>query len=159
MNEMQAFLTATERCVTQSKTMLSFEIEKRQALLSDDLNRLENMIQAQQAAIMKMDSLEKQRLEAQEKAGFQNLSAVEILDRLDDSPDKAILARQVGELKLTLEEIRYHNEKAMDIARTNLQIVEKLNTGAAGGEQQGVYRPRSSGGAEFQGGFSFDTKI
>ena len=109
MNELQTFLTATERCVAQCKAMLSFEQEKRQALLSDDLSRLESMIQAQQAAIMKLESLEKQRMEAQENAGYHNLSADAILELLDDGPDKAILARQVGELKQTLEEIRYHN--------------------------------------------------
>ena len=159
MNEIQSFLTATERCVAQSKTMLSFEQEKRQALLSDDLTRLESMIQAQQAAIMKMESLEKQRLEAQEKAGYHNLSASEILALLGDSPDRAILARQISELKLTLEEIRYHNEKAMEIARANLQVVEKMSAGAARNDQQGVYRPKPSGGADFQGGSSFETKI
>ena len=160
MNELQPFLTATERCVAQCKTMLTFEQEKRQALLSDDLTRLESMIQAQQAAIMKLESLEKQRMEAQEKAGYHRLSADEILELLDDGPDKDILARQVGELKQTLEEIRYHNEKAMEIARANLQIVNTLATGKEQKERQGVYRPGHAG--VWQTGASstsFETKI
>jgi len=159
MSELSSFLTATERCVAQCKNMLAFEQEKRQALLADDLTRLESMIQAQQAAIMKLESLEKQRMDAQEKAGYHSLNAEEILELLDDGPDKEILTRQVGELKQTLEEIRYQNDKAMEIARTNLQIINTLATGKEQNDRQGVYRPKQSGGTQWQQGPSFETKI
>ena len=158
MNEFSSFLSATERCVAQCKSMLVFEQEKRQALLADDLTRLESMIQAQQAAIMKLESLEKQRMDAQEKAGYHSLRAEEILDLLEDGPDKEVLARHVGELQQTLEEIRYNNDKAMEIARANLQIINTLATGTEQKERQGVYRPKQSG-AQWQSGSSFETKI
>lgn len=158
MNKFTDFLTATERCVAQCKTMLEFEQEKRQALLSDDMDRLENMIQAQQAAIMKLESLEKQRMEAQEKAGYHKLSAEEILKLLDDGPDKEALAQQAGELKQTLEEIRYQNDRAMEIARANLQIIETLAAGTEHKDYQGVYKPVQGSGAKFQGSPSFDKK-
>jgi flagellar biosynthesis/type III secretory pathway chaperone len=139
--------------------MLEFEQEKRQALLSDDLDRLENMLQAQQAAIMKLESLEKQRRDAQEKAGYHDLSADKILELLADGPDKATLSRQVEELKQTLDDIRYQNSKALEIARANLQIV---NTLATGQEQkpgsQGVYRKGQSA-SNWQSSSSFDKKL
>ncbi|MCL1848377.1 MAG: flagellar protein FlgN [Clostridiales bacterium] len=160
MSEISAFLTATERCVAQCKSMLAFEQEKRQALLADDLTRLESMIQAQQAAIMRLESLEKQRMEAQEKAGYQDMRAEEILERMGDGPEKEALARQVGELKQTMEEIRYQNDKAMEIARANLQIVNTLAPGGEQKDRQGVYRPKQAGGADWQSGSSsFETKI
>jgi len=159
LNELTPFLTATERCLAQCKTMLSFEQEKRQALLSDDLSRLESMIQAQQAAIMRLESLEKQRMEAQERAGYHNLSADAILELLDDGPDKDTLARQVGELRQTLEEIRYQNDRAMEIARANLQIVNSLTAGKEQKERQGVYKPGQAGKAGWQTGSSFDQKM
>ncbi|MCL2121451.1 MAG: flagellar protein FlgN [Clostridiales bacterium] len=160
MNELQSFLTATERCVAQCKTMLGFEQEKRQALLSDDLTRLENMIQAQQAAIMKLESLEKQRMEAQEKAGYHQLSAEEIIELLDEGMEKDVLTKQVGELKQTLGEIRHHNGKAMEIARSNLQIVNSLATGKEKKERQGLYRPGSAGEWRTDSSStSFETKI
>ena len=158
MSKFASFLAATRRCTEQCKTMLTFEQEKRQALLSDDLDRLESMIQAQQAAIMKLESLEKMRLEAQEKAGFSQMKAEEILALLEDGPDKEALAEQVGILKTTLDEIRYQNSKAVEIARNNLQIMEKLATGKEQPARQGVYSPKQVGGAGWQGGSSFDTK-
>jgi len=161
MNDFASFLSATERCVAQSKTMLTFEQEKRQALLSDDLTRLESMIQAQQAAIMKMESLEKQRLEAQEKAGFHQMKADEVLANMESGPDKEALAELVRVLRTTLEEIRYHNTKAVDIARNNLQILDMLSTGKEQQQQhgrQGVYSPKQAG-AGWQGSPSFEKKI
>ena len=159
MSELQSFLQATERCVTQARTMLEFEQEKRQALLADDLIRLESMIQAQQAAIMKLESLEKQRLDAQDKAGYHDLKAQEILELLDDGPDKAALQKQVGELKQTMEEIRYHNDKALEIARANLQVFNTLSRGSEQPDRQAIYRPGQGYGASFQSGSSFQKKI
>ena len=159
MSEFATFLSATERCVNQCKTMLEFEQEKRQALLSDDLDRLESMIQAQQAAIMKLESLEKMRLEAQESAGYHRMTADEILELLDDGPDRETLARQMAELRQTMEEIRYHNNKAMEIARANLQIVNILATGKEQRDPQGVYKPKTAGSSNWQGGSSFEKKI
>ena len=159
MREFADFLTATERCAAQCKTMLDFEQEKRQALLSDDMDRLENMIQAQQAAIMKLESLEKLRMEAQEKAGYHKLSAEEILELLDEGPDKEALARHAGELRQTLEEIRYHNDSALEIARANIQMIETLADGNRSQKaRQGVYKPAQGSGAKFQGSTSFDKK-
>ena len=161
MSKLQTFLSATERCVIQCKAMLAFEQEKRQALLSDDLDRLESMIQAQQAAVMKLESLEKQRVEAQDEAGYREMNADEILEKLGNSPDKATLARQVDELKQTLQEIRYQNDRSLEIARANLQVITALATGSEQNERQGVYRPGTSAGTWQAGtsGSSFETKI
>jgi hypothetical protein len=139
--------------------MLEFEQEKRQALLSDDLDRLEGMIQAQQAAIMKLESLEKLRQEAQESAGYHQMSADEILELLDEGPDKEALAQHVGELKQTMDEIKYHNDKAMEIARANLQIINVLAKGKEIKDPQGVYRPKQLRKAGWQSSPSFEKKI
>jgi flagellar biosynthesis/type III secretory pathway chaperone len=158
-NGLGEMLTVNQRCIAQCQTMLEFEQEKRQALLSDDLDRLESMIQAQQAAIMKLESLEKQRLEAQEKAGYHNLTADGILELLEDGPEKAALSRQVEELRQTLDDVRYQNNRALEIARANLQIVNTLATGQEQKTgQQGVYR-KGQTASNWQGGSSFDKKM
>ena len=159
MSELQAFLLATERCVTQAKVMLVLEQEKRQALLADDLSRLEGMIQAQQASIMKLESLEKQRVEAQDKAGYHNLKADEILELLDEGPEKETLQQHVGSLKQSMEEIRYHNDKALEIARANLQMFNTLAKGTEEPDKQAVYRPKQAYGTSFQSGSSFNKNI
>jgi flagellar biosynthesis/type III secretory pathway chaperone len=160
MDELATFLTATQRCVAQCKTMLEFEQEKRQALLADDMDRLEAMLQSQQAAIMKLESLEKQRLAAQERAGYDHMTAAEILAVLQEGPEKQELAQQTAELRETLAGIRYHNEKALEITRANLQMINTLATGQEQKQQQpGIYRPGQDGGAKWQSGSSFEKKI
>jgi len=159
MTEFEAFLSATERCVAQAKTMLEFEQDKRQALLSDDYNRLESMIQAQQAAIMKLESLEKQRVQAQEKAGYHRLNADEIVALLDEGPEREALLEQITELKRTLEEIRQQNDKAMEIARANLQIYNTLTTGKEQPAKPAVYKQKQNYGSTFQSESSFQKKI
>ena len=158
MSEIAEFLTATQRCVTQCKSMLEFEQEKRQALLSDDLDRLEDMIQAQQAAIMKLESLEKQRMEAQAKAGYHSLTAAEIIELLEDSPDRETLERQVNELRQTLEDIRYQNGRSLEIARANIQIINTLATGKEQKTGQGVYK-KGQTNTNWQSSSSFDKKM
>ena len=159
MSEFQTFLAATGRCVAQAKSMLEFEQDKRQALLSDDYERLEGMIQAQQAAVMKLESLEKQRMQAQEKAGYHRLNADEILALLDEGPEREALMEQIAELKRTLEDIRLQNEKAMEIARANLQMYNTLTMGKEQPARQAVYRPKQNYGANYQSGASFQKKI
>jgi len=159
MSEFQSFLTATERCVAQARAMLEYEQDKRQALLSDDYARLESMIQSQQASIMKLESLEKQRLEAQERAGYHRLNAEEILALLDEGPDKETLSRQVDELKRTLKEIRLQNEKAMEIARANLQIYNTLTSAKDQPVNQGVYKSKRNYDQPFRANPSFQKQI
>jgi hypothetical protein len=159
MNEFSAFLTATERCVVQAMTMLEFEQDKRQALLSDDYARLESMIQSQQAAIMKLESLEKQRIHAQEKAGYHRLNADEILSLLDEGPDREALMKQITDLKQTLEGIRLQNDKAMEIARANLQIYNTLTIGKDQQPGQGVYKPKQNYNRDFRADSSFQKNI
>ena len=158
MNDIAEFLTATQRCVIQCKAMLEFEQEKRQALLSDDLDRLEGMLQAQQAAIMKLESLEKQRVEAQDNAGYHDLTAKEIMELLGDGPDKDTLARQVEELRRTLDDIRYQNDRSLEIARANIQIINTLATGKEQKPGQGVYK-KGQTSDNWKSSSSFDKKM
>jgi hypothetical protein len=140
--------------------MLEFEQEKRQALLSDDMDRLEAMIQTQQASIMKLESLEKQRLDAQERAGFGNMPAVEILSKMHDGPEKAELTRHVGDLKQTLEDIRFHNEKSLEIARANLNLISALTSKQEHHkETPGTYRPGQIGKPGWDTSATFDKKF
>ncbi|MDR1193725.1 MAG: flagellar protein FlgN [Peptococcaceae bacterium] len=158
--EITGFLMATRRCADQCRVMLDNEREKRQALLSDDIERLESMLQSQQAAIMRLEGLEKRRLDAQAKAGFAAMTAGEILAAMKDGEDKEELRRQVGDMKSALEEIKQNNERALEIARNNLQMMNALNAGQEGRpENQGIYRPGQSGGPEGTTGALFEKKI
>lgn len=161
MSELTNFLNATRRCLNQCQTMLEFEQEKRQALLADDMDRLESMLQSQQAAIMQLESLEKQRLKAQEEAGYKDLSAEEVLEELAPGPEKTELTQYITELRQALRDIRFHNEKSLDITRNNLRILATVASGSnpEGKKEQVVYGRSQGKESTWSGGSSFEKKI
>ena len=68
-------------CLAECKKMLDFEAQKRKALLDSDVNNLTAVLQAQQATMMKLENIEKKRIAAQEKAGFGEMKADEIIEK------------------------------------------------------------------------------
>ncbi len=117
-HQLEEFLLATKRCTEHLRDMIPQEKEKYQALISDDTQQIEEMVQNQQAAIMKLKSLEAARLHAQEQAGFAERSAEEILELVGDS-DKTAVAETFRELRNAAKELRMCNAKAMEIARAS----------------------------------------
>lgn len=117
-NHLQEFLLATQRCTEHLQDMIPQEKEKYQALISDDTQQIEEMVQNQQAAIMKLQSLEAARLQAQELAGFSNRSADEILELVSEE-DRPAVSEAFSQLRSTAQELRVCNAKAMEIARAS----------------------------------------
>ena len=85
--------------------MLDFEAEKRKALLESDVNNLSVVLQSQQATIMKLENIEKKRVAAQEKAGFGEMKADEIIEKIENSEQKNSFAATINELRAIVEEI------------------------------------------------------
>lgn len=121
----QKFIDATEKSVAHLQSMMAVEQEKRQALLEQDAERLENVLQRQQAMLMQTENLEKKRLAAQEAAGFAGMNGKEILAAAGDA-DKAALEETFHRLGDAATELRELNKTAMEIARMNLKFMERI---------------------------------
>lgn len=117
-NYLEEFLLATRRCTEHLQAMIPQEKEKYQALISDDTQQIEEMVQNQQAAIMKLKSLEATRLHAQELAGFANRTADEIVE-LVSVDDRQAVSETFVQLRRAAKELRLCNAKAMEIARAS----------------------------------------
>ena len=85
-----------EECLVECKKMLDFETEKRRALLDSDMNNLSAVLQSQQATMMKLENLEKKRISAQEKAGFSDMKAEDIIEKITDEKEKQKMAVLAG---------------------------------------------------------------
>ena len=125
---LEEFLQATDRCTEQLQEMLPLEQEKYQALISDDVLHMEEMVQAQQAAIMKLKNLEAARMDCQQKAGFGHQSADEILESIPQE-DRAVFVETFVRLRNSAQELRLCNEKAMEIARASALFWQSLDSG------------------------------
>lgn len=130
-----------EECLVECKKMLDFESDKRKALLESDINNLSVVLQSQQATMMKLENIEKRRIEAQEKAGFGEMKADEIIDKIEDAEQKNSFTVMVNELRAIVEEIQRLNKISIDIAKSNLKIANTILQQQQS-ENAGVYTSR-----------------
>ena len=145
-----------EECLAECKKMLDFEAKKRKALLDSDVNNLTAVLQAQQATMMKLENIEKKRIAAQEKAGFGEMKADEIIEKIEDKEQKNSFTSTVNELRTIVEEIQSLNKISIDIAKSNLKIANTILQQEQA-ENTGVYT--ASGANANWSSSSFEEKI
>ena len=125
-DNVKKYKAVLEDCLVECKKMLDFETEKRRALLDSDISNLGSVLQSQQATMMKLENLEKKRIAAQEKAGFSEMRADEIIEKITDEVEKQSFTLTVNELRTVVEEIQKLNKISIDIAKSNLKIANTI---------------------------------
>lgn len=155
-DNVKKYKTVLEECLVECKKMLDFETEKRRALLDSDMNNLSGVLQSQQATMMKLENLEKKRISAQEKAGFSDMKAEEIIEKIADEKEKKSFTSTINELRTLVEEIQKLNKISIDIAKSNLKIANTILQQQPN-ESTGVYT--SNGSNAKWSSSSFEEKI
>ena len=125
-DNIKKYKAVLEDCLVECRKMLDFETEKRRALLDSDINNLGTVLQSQQATMMRLENLEKKRITAQEKAGFNEMRADEIIEKITDEAEKQSFTHTVNELRTVVEEIQRLNRISIDIAKSNLKIANTI---------------------------------
>lgn len=156
MEAMGAFCEFMESYAAFLEEVQAQEGTKYSALVSYDLQRMDQAISQQQALLMKLEQREKQRIELQKRAGFGEKSFREILDCADE-PWKGRLEDSFKRVEKAIQEIKFYNEKSMSLARLNLQIVG----GQPGEGADGIHHTYAPGKntQSAAGGSLFETKI
>ncbi len=155
-DNVKKYKAVLEECLVECKKMLDFETEKRRALLDSDMNNLSGVLQSQQATMMKLENLEKKRISAQEKAGFSDMKAEEIIEKIADEKEKKSFTSTINELRTLVEEIQKLNKISIDIAKSNLKIANTILQQQPN-ESTGVYT--STGSNAKWSSSSFEEKI
>lgn len=129
--------------------MVHDEEEKLAALLSNSLPRIEKAIATAQANAKQMENYELRRIRLQEQAGYGGASFAEIVEYAPEEEQQS-LAALLQRIQNTVETIKYHNTKSMNVARTNMM---ERNPGA---ELPGT--PKSAAGSAYRkaGGHSME---
>ena len=73
-----------------------------------------------------LENIEKKRIAAQEKAGFNEMRAEEIIEKITDENEKQSFTLTVNELRTIVEEIQRLNKISIDIAKSNLKIANTI---------------------------------
>ena len=155
-DNIKKYKAVLEDCLVECRKMLDFETEKRRALLDSDMNNLSTVLQSQQATMMKLENLEKKRIAAQEKAGFSDMKAEEIIEKITDEKEKQSFTSTVNELRTLVEEIQRLNKISIDIAKSNLKIANTILQQQSS-DEAGVYT--STGSNAKWSSSSFEEKI
>lgn len=102
------------------------ERTKMNALLSNDLKRIESAMQQHQADIKRIELLEKQRRELSEKLGLGTMDFAAVVEKLEGE-EKKQLSMIKNALFHTVKNIQYLNRKSIEIANMQLCYYGELS--------------------------------
>lgn len=138
---------------------LEIECEKRRALLGKDLSRLENTLKVQQAEIMKFRSLESKRLELQSKLGLPDTKAAELLELIDDAEACGSIKALLAEMADTAAQIQEQNRQSLDLAESNLKILDLIQSGGEAEMRGQSYGPENGRRKSYSAGETFEETV
>ncbi len=101
------------------------EADKREALVSNKMPQLERCLSQQQAAVMQMGNLEKEREALLAKAGLSGKTFREIAGGLEGEERSACEA-VFNRMEQAVQSIKFSNEKSMAIAQDKLRILAEI---------------------------------
>ena len=162
MHSMQEYIELIEECAQQCREMLAIEGEKRRALMLNDAAAVEAAMNSQQAALMRLEALEKRRLQLQQELGLDpQATAAQILQSMAPSDERARLQSAAEQLRRSAQELQEQNRESMELARLDIRLMESLRAraGTAQTSSAGLYSrgrgPASpaAGSAKFNGSY------
>ena len=138
---------------------LENEREKRLALLNNDLGRLEAMIKVQQAEMMKFRGLESKRTMLQSKLGLPDAKAKEVLSVISDTDSRKKIEVLFADLADIAEQIQEQNRQSLELAESNLRILDLIHRGGEAGTGSTYYGPETGRRKVYSTGAAFEEKI
>lgn len=155
-NEYISFLTKYR---DELSSYLENECEKRRALLSSDLVRLETMLKIQQAETMKFRGLESKRAGLQSKLGLPDTKAAELLKTIDDPEAQRCAEALFAEMADIAEQIREQNRQSLELAESNLKIFDLIRKGGEKEAQSSYYGPDNGRRTVYSAGDTFEETV
>lgn len=141
-NVSETYLCLLRESEAQCRALLEAEQAKRRALLGNDKAALADVMQRQQADMMQLESLERQRVKEQTALGFSaQATAEEIAAQLPSGAAKEEFARLCIELRESAAKLRELNAYSLELAREELHFMEQMQGGQQAGPETGVYSP------------------
>lgn len=138
---------------------LNNEREKRRALLDNDIGRIEAMLQVQQAAAMKLRGFEAKRIALQAKLGLPDVRAKELLGAISDQDAQRSIDALFTEIADIAGEVREQNKQSLELASTNLKILDLILQGGGVDEHNSLYGPENSRRTAYSAGNTLEETI
>jgi len=107
------------------ESMVNEENNKLKILLSNDLKSIEENILVQQVNAKRMENMENRRIALFESMKLSQYSFRQIIELMED---KTILQAYYSRIDHAIQQIKYMNQKSMELIRLNLKTVETKKT-------------------------------
>lgn len=141
------------------RNVLSNEREKRQSLLDSNMERLEAVLALQQAETMKLRQMEDKRIKLQGALSDGEATASDFVTTIGDESTKAAFSSIIKEMSELAGEIKEQNSLALEIAKTNLKLIEKVFPANHFDRDKVVYSPDSAKRSEGPATHSVELKF
>lgn len=156
---MDEFISFLGKYRDELKTALENESEKRRALMGGDPKKLASMLQLQQAETMKLQNLEQKRLDGQKQLGYEGYTAQQLIEAVQDETQKKRLAAVLGEITELAVGLQEQNRLSLELASTNLKMMERVAVSAGIDTQHGLYSPETAKGGTYSKDSSFEKMV
>lgn len=107
------------------ESMVNEENNKLKILLSNDLKLIEENILVQQVNAKRMENMENRRITLFDSMKLGQYSFRQIIDLMED---KTVLQAYYTRIDHAIQQIKYMNQKSMELIRLNLKTVETKKT-------------------------------
>ncbi len=125
MSKFNSYYDFMEKYELFYKTVLDAEEEKLNALLSNNLSRIEASLSAYQSYIKQTQQFEEKRIELCRFLGFKSMAFSDIISDFSNQ-EKQKLILQKNRLEAIVKLISYLNRKSLEISEIQLKFVEEL---------------------------------
>lgn len=122
MNKFESLNSFLEEYAVFFEGILVDEKNKLQSLMQGDLKAIEHTISIQQVNEKRIQNIEKKRESFQAAAGYENLTLKQIID-LFEGTEKQQLTAMYQRIQSAIQDVKYYNQKGIEVATTNLQMV------------------------------------
>lgn len=153
------YIEFMEKYRDELKLALVNEQSKRQALLQSNMDELEVIISQQQAQTMKLKTLEEKRIKLQAEISPEAATASEFAASMTEGEEKNYFKELISEILLLTQDIKEQNRMALELAGTNLKLLDTILQKNGFDEQKNIYGPDNGRRNKFATGKSFEGKV
>ncbi len=158
MSSYTDYICFMEKYRDELKAALENEQSKRQALLSSSMEELESILSQQQAQTMKLKTMEEKRIKLQAELFPEKATAREVVDSMNNGEEKEYFKAVVSEISLLAEDIKEQNRLSLELANTNLKLLDTILQKSGFDEQKNIYGPDNGRRNKYATGKTFEGK-
>ncbi|HAN43928.1 MAG TPA: hypothetical protein DCP97_00910 [Ruminococcaceae bacterium] len=124
MTRFESFTQILQEQISLYKSLLAVEKNKFDVIVAQQVGHLEDIINQEQALIMKSELLEQNRIQTQVNLGYGTKTLKQLIAELE--PDKSeILLALYNELMPLVMDVKFYNDRCQSLVQIRLHDIER----------------------------------